>query len=429
MRHLIYQVASLLLFGTLMPILWFHPKLRQGIRQRFGLYRDGELPPLDPERKRIWLHGASAGDLLALLPVIQELRNLLGESAVLIVSTMTNSGHAIGRDKIAPMVDAVIFVPYDLPGATRRAARAIRPDLLVLEYAELWPNLIHAAKSAGAKIALTNGRLSESLVKRYRLLHALFGNQLAKIDLLLMREDREAERALLLGAARPHVKVTGNTKFDNLVKPPDPGKIEILRSQLGAGDRRILVAGSTHEGEERDILRAFRGMRGVDPMVRLIIAPRYVERASKIQHLAEHEGFASALRSRALDQPEETKRADVVVLDTMGELTTAYALATLVFVGGSFVPRGGQNILEPAGQGRPVLFGPYMMNFRDSVEVLLGRGGIQVKTPDQLEKVGRELLSRPEEIEHLGEMAKEAVKKARGASRRNAELLLELVRS
>lgn len=429
MRHLIYQVASLFLFGALMPILWFHPKLRQGIRQRFGFYQQGEIPEPDPAKKRIWLHGASAGDLLALMPVIQELRKLLSDSAVLIVSTMTNSGYAIGKEKIAPMVDAVIFVPYDLPGATKRAARAIRPDLLVLEYAELWPNLIHAGKSIGAKIALTNGRLSESLVKRYRLLHALFGNQLAKLDLLLMREDREAERALLLGALRPQVKVTGNTKFDNLVKPPDAERVRILGDQLGADDRRILVAGSTHDGEERDLLRAFRGMRDVDPSVRLIVAPRYIERAAKIQHLAEHEGFITALRSRAKNHPEETRRADVVVLDTMGELTTAYALATLVFVGGSFVPRGGQNILEPAGQGRPVLFGPYMMNFRDSVEVLLGRGGIQVKTPDQLEKVGRELLSRPEEIEHLGEMAREAVKKARGASRRNAELLLELVRS
>jgi 3-deoxy-D-manno-octulosonic-acid transferase len=428
LRHLFYQIASWILFGALMPLLWFHPKLRQGIRQRFGFYRDGQVPPRDPNKKRIWLHGASAGDLLALMPVIQELRALLGDRATLIVSTMTNSGHAIGRDKIASMVDAVLFVPYDLPGATRRAVRAIQPDLLVLEYAELWPNLIHAVKSSGARIALTNGRLSESLMKRYRMLNSLFGNQLAKIDLLLMREEREAERALTLGAPRNHVRVTGNTKFDNLVKQPDGDRIRALGELLGADGRRILVAGSTHEGEERDLLRAFRGMRDVDPSVRIIVAPRYVERAGKIQHLAEHEGFTVALRSRALEHPDETKRADVIVLDTMGELTLAYGLATLVFVGGSFVSRGGQNILEPAGQGRPVLFGPYMMNFRDSVEVLLGRGGIQVKTPDQLEKVGRELLSRPEEIEHLGEMAREAVKKARGASRRNAELLLELVR-
>ncbi len=428
MRHLIYQLASWLLFGTLMPLLWLHPKLRDGIRQRFGFYRDGELPPRDPAKKRIWLHGASAGDLLALMPIIQELRRIIGDGATLIVSTMTNSGFAIGRDRIAPLVDAVVFVPYDLPGATARAARAIRPDLLVLEYAELWPNLIHAVKRTGAKVALTNGRLSESLVKRYRLLHALFGNQLAKIDLLLMREEREAERALSLGAPKSHVKVTGNTKFDNLGKLPDAGRIEALRGLVGADRTRWLVAGSTHEGEERAILRAFRGMQSADASVRLMIAPRYVERAAKIQHLAEHEGFTAALRSQADLHPREVQASEVIVLDTMGELTTAYGLATLVFVGGSFVSRGGQNILEPAGQGRPVLFGPHMMNFRDSVEVLLGRGGIQVATPDQLEKVGKELLSRPEEIEHLGAMAREAVKKARGASRRNAEFLLELVR-
>src|SRR5688572_1648242 len=409
-----------------MPVLWFHPKLRQGIRQRFGFYREGEIPPRDPKKKRIWLHGASAGDLLALLPVIQELRSSAGDRATLIVSTMTNSGYAIGKDKIAALVDAVLFVPYDLPGATRRAARAIQPDLLVLEYAELWPNLIHAVKRSGARIALTNGRLSESLMKRYRLLNLLFGNQLAKLDLLLMREEREAERALSLGAPKSHVRVTGNTKFDNLVKLPDREKIRALGELLGADDRRILVAGSTHEGEERDILRAFRGMRSADPSVRLMIAPRYVERGTKIQHLAEHEGFTVALRSRAIDHPEETKRADVIVLDTMGELTLAYGLATLVFVGGSFVSRGGQNILEPAGQGRPVLFGPYMMNFRDSVEVLLGRGGIQVSTPAQLEKVAKELLARPAEIAQLGEMAKAAVVKVRGASARNAELLLSL---
>lgn len=417
--HLLYQIGSYLLFGTLMPLLWFHPKLRHGIRQRFGFYRSGELPAR--EGPRIWMHGASAGDLLALMPIIQEIRAAAPE-VVLIVSTMTNSGRAIGRDKIAPLVDAVLYVPYDLPGATRRAVQAIRPDLLVLEYAELWPNLIHAAKRAGAKVAMTNGRISESLLKRYRLLNAVFGNQYEKLNLLLMREQVEADRALALGAPKQRVKVTGNTKFDNLVKLPPPEESRRLAAELGFEDRRVIVAGSTHEGEEQNILRAFAGMRDVDPAVRLIIAPRYVERAAKIKALAADEGFSAALRSNGSGAP-----ADVVVLDTMGELTKAYGLATLVFVGGSFVPRGGQNILEPAGQGRPVLFGPYMMNFRDSVEVLLGRGGIQVKTPEQLEKVGRELLSRPEEIEHLGRMAKEAVKKARGASRRNAELLLEVV--
>ncbi len=426
--HVVYQLLSYLVFGALWPLLLLHPKLRRGIRRRLGLYEHDERPwpPSRAEdQPRIWFHGASAGDLLALFPVIQRIRELRPE-ATLIVSTMTNSGYAIAESKLAPIVDGTTYVPYDFPGSTRRAVEVLRPDVLVLEYAELWPNLIHATKASGARVALTNGRLSESLVRRYRLLNAVAGNQLDKFDLLMMREPVEAERALELGAPPPRVKVTGNTKFDNLPKAPDHAAIEDLRGQLGVDDRRVLVAGSTHEGEEKSILVAFKGMREVDPTVRLFIAPRYVERASKIEALARAEGWKVALRSTAAKDPQRVAAADVLVLDSMGELSRVYGLATLVFVGGSFVPRGGQNILEPAGQGRPVLFGPYMMNFRDSVEILLGRGGIQVQSPAQLEKIGRELLSRPEEIERLGVMARNAVQKARGASAKNAEMILDL---
>lgn len=424
--HLFYQLLSYLVFGALLPLLFVHPKLRRGIKRRFGIY-DVEAPwPASTGAPRIWFHGASAGDLLALMPVIREIRERRAD-AVLIVSTMTNSGFEIAETRLKALVDGVTYVPYDFPGSTRRAVETIAPDVLVLEYAELWPNLIHAARRGGSAVALTNGRLSEALVRRYRTLNLFAGNQLAKIDLLMMREQVEADRALTLGAPVQRVRVTGNTKFDNLPKAPDEAAIEALRSQLFVDERRVVVAGSTHEGEEPLILRAFRGMRAVDPSVRLFVAPRYVERASKIEALARAEGFRVALRSRAATDPEAVRSADVLVLDSMGELSLVYGLATLVFVGGSFVPRGGQNILEPAGQGRPVLFGPFMMNFRDSVEVLLGRGGIQVQSPEQLERVAKDLLGRPDEVERLGEMARAAVQRARGASARNAAAILALV--
>lgn len=424
--HFLYQLLSYVVFGALWPLLLLHPKLRRGIRRRLGLYETDERPwPPTRASPRIWFHGASAGDLLALYPVVEQIRDLRPD-ATLIVSTMTNSGYAIAETKLAPIVDGITYVPYDFPGSTRRAVEVLQPDILVLEYAELWPNLIHAVKASGARVALTNGRLSESLVRRYRMLNAVAGNQLDKLDLLMMREPVEAERALALGAPPTRVKVTGNTKFDNLPKAPDVAAIVDLEKQLGVDGRRVLVAGSTHEGEEKSILVAFKGMREVDPNVRLFIAPRYVERAAKIEALARAEGFSVALRSAAAKDPDRVTSADVLVLDTMGELSRVYGLATLVFVGGSFVPRGGQNILEPAGQGRPVLFGPYMMNFRDSVEILLGRGGIQVQSPAQLEKIGRELLSKPEEIERLGAMARTAVQKARGASAKNAAMILDL---
>lgn len=426
--HWLYQLVSYLFIGLLLPVWALHPKLRQGILRRLGLYRDvtppGTVwPPSRGRGPRILLHGASAGDLLALLPIIEQLRARAPE-ATLMVSTMTNSGFSIAQDRLQKLVDGVTFVPYDLPGATRRAMQVLAPDLLVLEYTELWPNLIHAARRRGAKVALTNGRLSEALVRRYRWMAFLFGNPLAALDLLLMREEVEADRALALGAPAGRIRVTGNTKFDNLLKAaPEAG--DALREALGPG--LWLVAGSTHEGEEKGVLHAFRGMRAEATGLRLLIAPRYVERAPKIAALARHEGFTVGIRSEAAAHPDEVRAAEVVLLDSMGELATAYSLATLVFVGGSFVPRGGQNILEPAGQGRPVLFGPNMRNFRDSVEVLLGRGGIQVTSVEQLERVGRELLARPDELEHLGGLARAAVQKIRGASERNALALLQLV--
>lgn len=424
--RLIAWLASYLLFGLLLPVLLFHPKLRQGVRARFGLYPAGPRPwpPSRGGGPRLWLHGASAGDLLALLPILVELRRLRPD-ATLIVSTMTNSGHEIGRTRIAPHVDGVTFVPFDLPGATRRAMAVIRPDVLVLEYTEIWPNLIHAARAAGVRVALTNGRFAEDKMARYRWLHRLIGNPLERMQLLLMREPVEAERALALGAPRERVRVTGNTKFDNVAQAPDPEVVERLRAALGATeDTPLFVAGSTHEGEEKGVVAAYLAMRAVAPELRLLIAPRYPERAARVAAIARAEGLDCALRSERGPGPQPPTA--VVVLDTIGELLAAYRLARLVFVGGSFVPRGGQNILEPAGQGRPVLFGPNMKNFRDSVEVLIGRGGIQVSTPEQLARVGAELLERPEELERLGAMARAAVQKVRGASRANAEALLAL---
>ncbi len=422
--HIVYQLVSYLVIGLLLPVWMLHPKLRQGLLRRLGLYRDvaepGQIwPPTRGEGPRILLHGASAGDLLALLPIIRHLR-ARAPDCTLIVSTMTNSGFAIAQDGLEGLPDGVTVVPYDLPGATTRAMQVLAPDLLVLEYTELWPNLIHAAKASGAKVALTNGRLSEGNMRRYRWMGLLFGNPLARLDLLLMREEVEAERALKLGAPQSRIQVTGNTKFDNLIKKL-PEDSDALKAALGRHEGAWFVAGSTHEGEEKGILQAFRGMREVQQDLRLLIAPRYIERAPKIAALAKHEGFEAGLRSA-----DSAQTSDVVVLDTMGELATAYGLATLVFVGGSFVQRGGQNILEPAGQGRPVLFGPNMRNFRDSVEVLLGRGGIQVTSPEQLQKVACELLARPEEIEDLGSMARAAVQKVRGASEKNAQALLRL---
>jgi 3-deoxy-D-manno-octulosonic-acid transferase len=302
--------------------------------------------------------------------------------------------------------------------------RRLRPDLLVLEYTEVWPNLIRAASAAGARIALTNGRFSPAKMPRYRALFRAIGNPLAAIDLFLMRADEEAERVLALGAAPDRVWVTGNTKFDALLLDRQAGGADRLREEMGLpGDCPVLVAGSTHEGEEEMVLRVYGDLLRAHPRLRLVVAPRYVERAGRIAALASGARFTVRLRSGGVTAGS----AQVTVLDSIGELAAAYALGTLVFVGGSFVARGGQNVLEPAGQGKPVLFGPHMENFKDSVQVLVGRGGIQVATPEQLLRVAGDLLARPDQIAELGSLALQAVGAIRGASARNVDHMLHLL--
>ncbi len=418
--RLLYVVLSWVAFLLLAPVLLLHRKTRAGLLERFGFYRPGSIP--EGGWPRIWLHGASAGDLQALAPMMRRFRERYPECRIL-VSTITNTGFLMARERLRADLDAVLYAPWDLWGATRRAVRALHPDLLVLEYTELWPNLIHAAHAADARVVLTNGRFAPERLGAYRVLLALAGNPLRELDLLLMREDEEAERALSLGAPLERVWVTGNTKFDGLGLAPAGVGEDGLRQALGLlSGTRVLIAGSTHEGEEELLLSVYRRLLAAHPELKLVLAPRYIDRSGRVVALAEAAGFRVARRSEGADGA-----AQVLVLDTIGELAQAYRLATLVFVGGSFTSRGGQNILEPAAQGKPVLFGPNMGNFSDSVQVLLGRGGIQVADAEHLQTLMADLLARPETCAQLGELAAQAVRQVSGASQRNVDLVARML--
>ena len=418
--RILYIAATWLLFPLLFPVLVLMKKTREGVLERLGFYGASSLPA--PGHPRIWLHGASAGDLLALAPMIQRLRTRY-PAAKVIVSTMTNTGRIMARERLTSHIDAVVYAPWDLFGATRRAIKSIRPDLLVLEYTEIWPNLISAAHRAGTRIALTNGRFSERHLSRYRTFFSLIGNPLRDIDLFLMREEAEAARVRSLGADEARVRVTGNTKFDALVPLAQTVEDAALRNALGIPrSARVWIAGSTHEGEEETLFAVYRRLIDEAPDLMMVVAPRYVDRAERVAQLAREAGLHVALRSKG-----NVDQAPVVILDSIGELARAYRLASIVFVGGSFTTRGGQNILEPAAQGKPVLFGPHMDNFADSVKVLVGRGGIQVNDAEHLVRVMTELLHRPESVESLGLLASNAVRQISGASDRNVEALAALL--
>lgn len=400
------------------PVFLTHPKLRHGITQRLAL--DTPQPRALSSGPLVWFHGASAGDLLALRPTISALQMLRKDCAVSL-STITNSGHAIAQKEMPDI--PLRYAPYDMPGSTERAIRLVNPSVLVLEYTEMWPALITSASRAGVKIILHNGRFAAKNVGNYKRMFWLLGNLLDHFSLLLMRDEEEAERAKALGADPGKVRITGNTKFDNLRVPgePPPGLQELFKTlnwPTGASDALIWIWGSTHDGDEERLKPIYERLKQTHPTLKLIIAPRYTERARSIAALF---GNRACLRTAA------RRDAEVLVVDTIGELFALYGFASLVFVGGSFSRRGGQNILEPAAHGRPVTFGPRMENFADSVQVLLGRGGTQVKDEEQLYRVTEELISRPDERHKLGALAHDAVIEVRGAAEKNARLIASVL--
>jgi 3-deoxy-D-manno-octulosonic-acid transferase len=408
--RLLYALLSYVAFVVLAPFMLINKKVRSGWRERLGLIAG----PAPVGGQRVWMHGASAGDLLALQPVIDELR-LLHPDVVILLSTMTNSGKEMAERRIRG-VDRVIFVPFDLPGAVRRTLGWFDPQVLVLEYTELWPNLIFAARGRGVALMLSNGRLSGRNLRTYRFLFRLIGNPLRAFERLLMRSTAEAERALALGALPATVQVMGNTKFDNLA-PPSEAVVEALRGDLSIDpDRPLWVCGSTHEGEEQVLIDCFLELRRRHPKLVLLIAPRYTDRAARVIQLAEAVGLSAALRSVS-----RGAQPDVWVMDRIGELAATYTLADVVFVGGSFITRGGQNILEPAAVARPVLFGPHMDNFADAAELLVGRGGIQVTDGAALCETLDQLLFAPKKSRELGEMARQTVSNHQGAAARCAQ--------
>lgn len=410
----LYRILSYVIFLLALPVIPFFPRIRGGLKVRLGL-----APSANAPRGAVWLHGASAGDLAALLPIAQAIREKR-PTQPLYVSTITNTGIAMGRQKFAGVAE-VGYAPFDIPFAVRRAIGAVAPSVVVLEYTEIWPNLIAGAKRAGAKVVLVNGRFSTTRMFWYRVFFTLIGNPLHDIDLFLMRDQYEAERALALGAAPARVKITGNTKFDVLIKtalaPEPPG----LAEAIGAGRGRIVVFGSIHEGEERLVVDVYTRLRKSFPDVRALIAPRYPERARSVLMEAKSRGHSASLRSAG------PGTADVVVLDTIGELAQAYRFGALAFVGGSMTGRGGQNILEPAVHGKVVLFGPHMHNFADSVALLMGRGGIMTRNREQLLAVITDLLPRTDKLKDLGEMARRSVMGTRGATGLNVDLILGLI--
>ncbi len=427
--YFLYTSASIVLFVVLAPYFLYqalrYRKYVTNLRQRLGYLPvsfnvDGEAS--------IWIHAVSVGETLTARALAGELKQRY-PCLRLFVSTTTIAGQQVASREM-PDADAVFYFPIDLPPIVHRTLRLVNPRLFVMMETEIWPNLLRACRRAGVKTVVANGRISNRSYPRYRLVRPLFRRVLADVDRFCMQSRESADRLIDLGADPARVSVTGNLKFDSLkaaaALAPDRGMPRALRFFRLSENRPVVIAGSTMRGEEVAVLRAFGRVRASAPRAMLVIAPRHPERFDEVERLAREEGFRTARRSQLTI--DEEPAAEVVVLDTVGELAQLYRLATVAFVGGSLVPTGGHNILEPAVFGRPILFGPHMQNFQQIAATFLEAGAaVQVSDESELEAAFRDLLGDPARRAALGRAARGIVEANHGARERTLAVIAELL--
>ncbi len=386
--------------------------------------RQGDYPEISPGAAngapRVWMHAVSVGEVVAAAPVIEELRNLCPSVQVFLTSA-TPQGRAHAARLLKGRATA-LFAPLDHPRAAGRALSILKPHVLALVETEIWPNWLMHARRAGIPVVMVNGRLSPRSLVGYRRILPLVRGALACVTVFGMIGHGDADRIRSLGAPRRKVSVLGNAKYDSLVWAADAEKARRASRVFPPGGP-LLVAGSTRRGEEAAALRAFEGMRAALPDSRLALAPRHPARLPEVVGMIRAAGVPFALLSDlfAKDAP---LTAPVLLVDTMGDLFSLYSAADVVFCGGSLAPLGGQNVLEPAVWGKPVLFGPHMEDFAEAADLLFSSGGgLRVADGEDLAARALWLAQNPGAARAMGAKAREVVFSRQGAARAHARLI------
>ncbi len=385
-----------------------------------------ERVPPPSGRERIWIHAVSVGETLSAAPLVRRLRGRLPDAEILF-STVTVTGQETAEKALGADTDARFYFPFDLPGISRKFLDRLRPDVVVILETEIWPNFLAECSDRGIPAMIVNGRISERSLRGYARFRFLFSRVLACMEAIAVQTEEDARRFLALGAVPSSIAVTGNMKFD--VAPPAAG-VSPLHALLKGGkeaESRWFVAGSTHEGEEAAALHAFEGTRSAGGSWRLLLAPRHPERFDAVEELCRREGFET-IRRTGIPQEAGGELPPVVLLDTVGELSSAYAIADIAFVGGSLVPKGGHNILEPALYGVPTVVGPHMENFREIAEIFTDAGAIcRVANSKELASLLERVAADPFAESGTGTRARELLAAFRGATERNAAIVERLL--
>jgi len=427
--YALYSLLTLVAFVLVSPYFVFqairYRKYIGSLRQRLGFLPisfnfDGE--------ESIWIHAVSVGEALTARALAADLKKRYPRLR-LFLSTTTIAGQQVARQSLSN-VDALFYFPFDWTFIVRRTLKLVKPRLFVMMETEIWPNLLRECRRGGVKTVVINGRISSRSYPRYRMVRPFFRRVLADVDRFCMQSEESARRLVDLGADPARISVTGSLKFDSLELPTSTAhgkpRERVLRFFRIGPQRTVIVAGSTVRGEEAAVLRAFSRVKATMPSALAILAPRQPERFGEVERIARDAGFVTMRRTELPIDAEP--RADVVVLDSIGELAQIYQLATAVFVGGSLVAHGGHNILEPAIFGKPIVFGAHMQNFREIADAFLANdAAVQVPTERELEAALLALVTDPVRRARLGAAARALVEANRGAKTKTLSVIAELL--
>lgn len=429
-----YKYLSTCFFVLLFPIFWIYSCItgrhRKDLSQRLGLYPDNIVSAISGS-PRVWMHAASVGEISVALPIIESLTTLMPNCAI-ILSTTTESGRAFAQNMLqkgqSRSKATCLYAPVDFIVSVRKALATLKPDILVCLETEIWPNWLVSAHKMGIKTAFVNGRISVHSIKGYLRIRPLMKEILQCVDGFSMIRAADAQRLMMIGAPRDQIEINGNAKYDLLLRQADANLQTSMEGIYNVnGDDPVFVAGSTRGAEGKIILDVYQRILQILPETLLIIAPRHVERVQHLKELVQERRFSCQLRTELSDK-ECLRTASVVIIDTIGELQAIYSIASIVFCGGSLVSLGGQNILEAAVWGKPVLYGPSMEDFLDAKELLdKTGGGIQVKDGRDLAEKAIYYLTHPHEAESVGKAAKKAVMSNKGAADKHAAVIHQLL--
>lgn len=408
----------------ILVILLAKKRCRRGLAQRLGFLPVRLTRSSGPV---VWVHAVSLGEVVAAVPLVRALHARHPDYRI-VVSTVTETGREAVEQRLAGIAEHC-YAPLDFPWVVAKIVRHLNPTVFLFVETELWPNLLRALARHGTPAVLVNGRLSSRSLPRYRMIRPLIAQVLESVSLCLMQTDRDVERIMALGASPERVHRTGNIKFDQ----PLPDQAGLLaRTALGLIEgEKLIVAGSTHPVEEEQLLSCYRRLCGDDPSLVLVLAPRHIERAAAVEAAVKAQGLPTVRRSQlaaagSVATPGRDPR--VIVLDSRGELVGLYRHAILAFVGGTFVPVGGHNLLEPAAWGRPVLFGPHTDHCAEVAELLLAAGGGQrVRDGAELAEAMARLLKDRATRERMGAAASRVVADNQGAIEQSLKWIGELL--